>query len=519
LDILDELPSAEEIFIIPVRLDECEPVEERLQVLHRVDLFASYETGLNQILRVLRPTINNNEKSTNNFSFKKFSSQNEDQRTLFYRGKIMMFIIINIIAVLLSVIIHWGILTLIGKAIFILTPLSIITLSYVLMYTFFRLFSEYNPDLALDQFIKSLLAGVLCGFSIVITSCVVYLSPNLIDVKGMVINSRTSEPISQAEVTIGKEKSYTASSGEFRISTKVFDSNIDITVKKSGFSEWTDFLETEQLTENIKVKLTPKIRIFLADFTSEDESSSLKPYETKLPQTMKSAFVECNDMEVVARGENLQKILEEIEYEKNLNELFNPKEIVQTGKMFGANYAITGKIFQMKNTIQIQTEMLNMKYATTELQKDVVVENQDYLLDAARFLSLEMVAKIVAVKIADIKYSHYDYRQIEVEGTNSCIPEGWVIWISVLPSGTDRHYPQVYATVDKENWIAPSIYLGDEGKPEDRERLYHIYAILADQDAHKQFLEYIDTQNYEGLKKLPEGAKICDRREVKREAK
>ncbi len=53
LDILDKLPQTE-IFIIPVRLDDCEPVDERLEDVDPVDLFVSYENGLNQILRVLK---------------------------------------------------------------------------------------------------------------------------------------------------------------------------------------------------------------------------------------------------------------------------------------------------------------------------------------------------------------------------------------------------------------------------------------------------------------------------------
>jgi hypothetical protein len=59
LDILDEFPP-DEIFIIPVRLDDCEPADERLQDLQWVEFSSSYEIGLNQILRVLLP--NQNEK-------------------------------------------------------------------------------------------------------------------------------------------------------------------------------------------------------------------------------------------------------------------------------------------------------------------------------------------------------------------------------------------------------------------------------------------------------------------------
>ncbi len=52
LDILDEFPSSE-IFLVPVQLDRCEPQEDKLRDLHRVDLSASYEKGVEKILQSL----------------------------------------------------------------------------------------------------------------------------------------------------------------------------------------------------------------------------------------------------------------------------------------------------------------------------------------------------------------------------------------------------------------------------------------------------------------------------------
>lgn len=54
LDLLDHVPDSE-IFLIPVRLEDCEPQDEKLQELHWVDLLPDYELGLQRILRVLIP--------------------------------------------------------------------------------------------------------------------------------------------------------------------------------------------------------------------------------------------------------------------------------------------------------------------------------------------------------------------------------------------------------------------------------------------------------------------------------
>ncbi len=53
LEVLDELP-VNDMFIIPVRMDDCTPMDERLLRLKTADLFPSYEKGLAKILRTLQ---------------------------------------------------------------------------------------------------------------------------------------------------------------------------------------------------------------------------------------------------------------------------------------------------------------------------------------------------------------------------------------------------------------------------------------------------------------------------------
>ncbi|MGE0085881.1 MAG: TIR domain-containing protein [Desulfococcaceae bacterium] len=54
MDILDEMPEPD-IFILPLLLDECRPADEKLQNLHWGELWLSYETCMQQVLRVIKP--------------------------------------------------------------------------------------------------------------------------------------------------------------------------------------------------------------------------------------------------------------------------------------------------------------------------------------------------------------------------------------------------------------------------------------------------------------------------------
>lgn len=52
IEILDLIPPGQ-IYLIPAKLDDCQPNHHRLNDLHWVDLFPSYRKGMNKILRVL----------------------------------------------------------------------------------------------------------------------------------------------------------------------------------------------------------------------------------------------------------------------------------------------------------------------------------------------------------------------------------------------------------------------------------------------------------------------------------
>jgi formylglycine-generating enzyme required for sulfatase activity len=52
LDILDEFPL-DEIYLIPVYIDHCEPLDERLRDIHGIHLYESYERGVKKLIHAL----------------------------------------------------------------------------------------------------------------------------------------------------------------------------------------------------------------------------------------------------------------------------------------------------------------------------------------------------------------------------------------------------------------------------------------------------------------------------------
>jgi len=55
LDLLDEFPPGE-VFVIPIRLDESHVLHEKLEDIHRADLFPSYEEGFKKVVQTILAT-------------------------------------------------------------------------------------------------------------------------------------------------------------------------------------------------------------------------------------------------------------------------------------------------------------------------------------------------------------------------------------------------------------------------------------------------------------------------------
>ena len=336
-----------------------------------------------------------------------------------------------------------------------------------------------------------------------------HVQTTILGIKGIVINSRNNEPVEKAKVIVNRDTIETVSTGKFILSSiEVSTSGLEIKIIKDGFFDKSDIIEIDRFSNNLKIKMEPKIRIVLADFKLLGKDASIERFEKEIPQSLKNDFVACNDIEVLAR-DHLMEILGEIEYEKRMKGIFDPKTIVKTGKMVGANYIITGRISSMNNSIKIQAQMTDIEKATVLISKTIIEDNIEEITKKARLLSLTMISSFAEVKILKPERGEILSRLIEVSGTNSCIPQGWNIWVSILPFGTAKHYIQDYATVAKNKWLADSVYLGGENT-QDKGRKFGVYVILADPIASEIFNEYIRKQGYEGFRNLPEGARICD---------
>lgn len=323
-------------------------------------------------------------------------------------------------------------------------------------------------------------------------------------IQGRVIALWTQKSIQKAEVMVESENTQTVSNGVFKLLVKEATTlGVRLRVQKKGFSPWEGYVDMNQPNE-IEVELKPKNRILFTDLKCKGKEVDPGLSE-RIPQSLSSAFIDCEDIEVLARGGDFAEILKEQGFERDYSSVFDPEEIVENGKAVGATHVVTGDIETNGFTTKVNVRVTNMKTITTDFHIGFTFE-ENHFEEAASKGSQFLIAKMVN---AAIKHHHLisgEDNHLEIRGVNTCIPDNWHLWASVLPAGTREQHPQSKARIENENWIVPSIFLG-ENLQKDITRSFHIDILLVDEAGHKTIDQYVndcDQSKYcPGMRKLP----------------
>jgi hypothetical protein len=79
---------------------------------------------------------------------------------------------------------------------------------------------------------------------------------------------------------------------------------------------------------------------------------------------------------------------------------------------------------------------------------------------------------------------------IPVRGYVTFKPESWGLYLSVLPQGVSRHYPQQPITIQEDgSWYAPTVTIGLD-KPSQAGRAFLVFPLLVDPAGAARIMDY-----------------------------
>lgn len=107
--------------------------------------------------------------------------------------------------------------------------------------------------------------------------------------------------------------------------------------------------------------------------------------------------------------------------------------------------------------------------------------------------------------------------QENIQGTARNIPEGQTAWLLIYPHTAYKYYPINKLDIRDEKWSCPAQF----GETKDVGTQFDIVVMLADQEAHEELANYletcIETKTWPGIMTLPAGVKEYARVTVTRE--
>ena len=364
---------------------------------------------------------------------------------------------------------------------------------------------EYLNEPTVQQFIFSRLWWFFGVVTLLLLGMTQVLIPEERTITGTVNNAFDEEPVAGADVSIGKYETSSLSNGKFRLTFNDYGQDKEIHIAGDDFFDWSDLVSEEMLKTPLDVSLRPKVRVLLWEPLIETEDSQgMDALGTAITSALDQQFTDCDEIEVVLFGTELQQALEALGQPGRFPELYDMNQAVTIGQFIGANRLVLPKIQETSDGFELSAIMMDLRLGTqVESSTKVFAESAPTQIEVKE-LAASLIAKLTSIAIKEVSGNpsgdwiiDISDRSIAMSGITSCVPAEHVIWVTVVPEGTNKHYPQVRAQIAGRRWNAPSIYIGKDGE---YGRIFNVYVILAPPDVNAVFEEYVSRGDTHGLK-------------------
>lgn len=207
-----------------------------------------------------------------------------------------------------------------------------------------------------------------------------------------------------------------------------------------------------------------------------------------ISHAIEEPFVKCPGTKVVARDQKLGDLLKEPELNDQLKDIFDAKTVDQI-KLIGASHMLLGTVSPDGPHLKLLAGLYNIKSGVC-IAKESESAKDKGIIRASTILADKILRNLNKIQIEPYKIISDDGSQVQVMATGrvTCLPEGWSIWTTVQPNNSSKHFLQHKADMleDGQSWRAPGIFIGQKGHPEDADKSYSVYALLATPDYTKE---------------------------------
>lgn len=253
------------------------------------------------------------------------------------------------------------------------------------------------------------------------------------------------------------------------------------------------------------IELTPKMRIIVVEAAVnavlQTGDSRLNVIRSNLESQLR-----CNEIEMLADDALREDVIGRLYKNQEGRALYDSRTLQKVGDFHGATHGVFWSVERQTGGLRLECKLVSFK--TTQIVQSVSVrlENESLLTDASLYLADLLLAQLAEIKILSPKTGTICTRILPVEGYALYQPKTWTLWLTLLPEGNHRHYPQLKITVQNDgSWFASAVYVGAD-EPITRTMPFRIYAVLTDPDYTRRITDYLAHNKDEGIEFSPNDA-------------
>jgi hypothetical protein len=322
-------------------------------------------------------------------------------------------------------------------------------------------------------------------------------------ITGRVVDRDRSVPIPAAQILLGSGAAQTDPQGAFRLAVPQDPLPQEFLRVRHG-DYVNRFLTYAQFQRHGgSVMMAPKMRVIVVEFDGTRHGQPLAPYARDVRRILEDRLVGshiCLTLAEDKRDEVVQKLYA---YQQD-RALYDKATLAKVGNFYGATHGVFGSATRRGDVVMLECQLIDLSTARLAQSATLSVRVDQARLDATFPAAVDALADRLLARFAELAILWPESgtrcsRQIVVSGSTVGLPASWTVWLTLVPSGNSRHYPQRPVTAEEDGrWLAPEVYVGSE-QAGDRGHPFELFAILTDAQASNAFQEYLSSGRDDGV--------------------
>jgi len=316
--------------------------------------------------------------------------------------------------------------------------------------------------------------------------------PPRFTVTAKVVSTKDRKPLPDCQATLEQATASSAADGLFtlRLASKPSDEALLNLTHEDHLPRLLRFGDL-RLNGDRPIELAPKMRFLVVEFVDAERDKARDPFRLAVRACMSERLAGFREVGLLPDDKRDQVVAQLEKYQEG-RALYDQKTLAKVGGFLGATHGVFGTVKSgIPRGISLECSLIDLRSGEALASASTSVES-DQQVAAAKDLVDQLLARLSTVTILFPQDGGTVPRKITVQGHILYFPESWSLWISVLPLGNAKHFPQLRLTRKADgSWLASDVQIGPDALLA-APASFEVYAVLASPEGSKAIQEYHD---------------------------